>query len=329
MYAPIRTAAVAAAFVLFAPTAGAQPADTEKILEELGFPADTLAQVRAGKMVQTGLESSEEREIAAGLAFLVKEAPKELAKELREGLLISIDANSQAHGALSGDGTLAQLAALKIGDLGDTYRNAKPGGDLNLSPAEIQAFQALKGKPASAVEEQLKKSLLERYQAYRRSGLDGIAPYDRGGKERSGGADLRSASQAVSVVKEHAPAFYDTLLHYPKTPATGFSETFNWQRYKAHGDPVFILTHGFLVEHPNGAVAACQRQFYVSGGYNVEQAVAGFLPVPEGTLVVYTNRTSTDQVAGFGGGAKRSMGEKLMASQLEDLFTKLQKAAVQ
>jgi len=53
------------------------------------------------------------------------------------------------------------------------------------------------------------------------------------------------------------------------------------------------------------------------------------LPVPEGTLVVYTNRTSTDQVAGFGGGAKRSMGEKVMASQLADLFAKLQKAAVQ
>ncbi len=105
MYASIRTAAAAVAFLLLAPTAGAQPADTEKILKELGFPADTLAQVRAGKMVETELESSEEREIAAGLAFLVKEAPEALAKELREGLLISIDANSQAHGALSGDGT--------------------------------------------------------------------------------------------------------------------------------------------------------------------------------------------------------------------------------
>jgi hypothetical protein len=48
----------------------------------------------------------------------------------------------------------------------------------------------------------------------------------------------------------------------------------------------------------------------------VEQAMAGFLPVSEGTLVWYVNRTSTDQVTGFGGGAKRSMGAKLMGSQL-------------
>jgi hypothetical protein len=329
MCATIRTVAVATAFALLAPTVDAQPADTERILEEFGFPKGTVSQVLAGKMVETDLESSEEREIAAGLSFLVKEAPAALAKELREGLLISIDANSQAHGALSGDGTLAQLAALKLGDLEHSYRDAEPGEDLNLSSAEIRAFQALKDAPALALEVQVKKSLLERYRAYRRSGLDGIAPYDRGGTQRSGGADLRSASQALSVVKKLAPAFYDTLLHYPKKPASGFSETFTWQRYKAHGAPVFILTHAFRVDHANGAIVACQRQFYVSGGYNVEQAVAGFLPIPEGTLVVYTNRTSTDQVAGLGGGIKRSLGEKVMASQLEDLFAKLQKAAVQ
>ena len=48
--------------------------------------------------------------------------------------------------------------------------------------------------------------------------------------------------------------------------------------------------------------------------------MTAFLPVKEGTLVVYTNHTSTDQVAGFGGGAKRSIGRKFMAAQLEKSF---------
>ena len=68
-----------------------------------------------------------------------------------------------------------------------------------------------------------------------------------------------------------------------------------------------------------------QRQFYASNGYNVEQAVAGFLPVRDGTLVVYTNHTSTDQVAGFGGSAKRSIGRKFMAEQLEKSFDRSRK----
>lgn len=48
----------------------------------------------------------------------------------------------------------------------------------------------------------------------------------------------------------------------------------------------------------------------------------------EGTLVIYVNRTSTDQVTGFGGGTKRTIGSRVLASQLEDLFGKLQKTAV-
>lgn len=327
MYASVRAAAAVGAFLLLAPTAVAQPADTEKVLQELGFPADTIAAVRAGKMVHIDLESSNEREIGTGLAFLVKESPKEFVADMHEGLLFTVDENVQAHGLISGDGTIDQFAALKLGDLEDAYRKAEPGGDLNLSSSEIQAFEALEGKPASAVEEQVRKSLLERYRAYRRSGLGGIAPYARDGEERSGSADLLSATKAASAVKGSAPSYYDTMLHYPKKPGSGFRELFHWQRYMAHGEPVFILTHAFTVQEGD-VFSAAQRQIYVSGGYNVEQAMAGFFPVPEGTLVVYLNRTSTDQVGGFGGGAKRAMGKKVLASQLEELYTKLQKAAV-
>ena len=75
------------------------------------------------------------------------------------------------------------------------------------------------------------------------------------------------------------------------------------------------------------AYIALQRQYYVSEGFNCEQAIAAFLPVQDGTVVVYANHTSTDQVAGFGGGAKRSIGSKMMSSQLEEIFGKLQKSA--
>jgi hypothetical protein len=59
---------------------------------------------------------------------------------------------------------------------------------------------------------------------------------------------------------------------------------------------------------------------YVSQGYNAEQAIVAFLPVDQGTLVIYTNHTSTDQVAGFGGGTKRAIGRTLMAGQLKRIF---------
>jgi hypothetical protein len=72
-----------------------------------------------------------------------------------------------------------------------------------------------------------------------------------------------------------------------------------------------------------------QRHYYVSTGYNIVQAIAGFLPVKEGTLVICVNRTSTDQLAGFGNATKRTIGQKLMAGELKKLFEKARAAVVQ
>ena len=69
------------------------------------------------------------------------------------------------------------------------------------------------------------------------------------------------------------------------------------------------------------------RKFYVSGSYNVEQATLGFFPVKEGTLVAYANRTSSDQVTGFGGGGKKAIGRKLMGKQLQGVFHKMREKA--
>jgi hypothetical protein len=68
-----------------------------------------------------------------------------------------------------------------------------------------------------------------------------------------------------------------------------------------------------------------QRQYYVSEGFNSVQAIAALLPVSGGTIVIYSNHTSSDQVEGIGGGAKRSIGRDMMAAQLEGLFGELQR----
>ena len=52
-----------------------------------------------------------------------------------------------------------------------------------------------------------------------------------------------------------------------------------------------------------------------------------FIPVSEGTLVAYLNHTATDQIVGFGGSARRAIGEHLMITELSGLFEKLRKAA--
>jgi hypothetical protein len=54
------------------------------------------------------------------------------------------------------------------------------------------------------------------------------------------------------------------------------------------------------------------RQFYVGHSYNSSHVVAGGLPYKDGTLVFYSIRSSTDQVAGIGSSLKHSIGREQM-----------------
>jgi hypothetical protein len=247
-------------------------------------------------------------------------------KELQGGLLLKVDENAKDHGVFQGQGSLADLAGLKLGaDELAAYQAAKPGGDLNLSTAEIAAFQKA-GK--AGAEQQLKQTLLGRLRAYQAKGLAGLAPYDRGdGKSSPVAEDLKNASKRSPLVEKLAPAFFQAFVGYP-AGKQGLEERFLWTHYEAHGSPVVILTHAFSMKTADFYVV-CQRQFYVTASYNAEQAVAGLFPVKEGTAVAYVNRTFTDQVTGFGGSQKRSIGSKVLSGQLQDLFEKFKDAAAQ
>jgi hypothetical protein len=138
--------------------------------------------------------------------------------------------------------------------------------------------------------------------------------------------DLRKASDSLSTLKKYMPALQSLLVSYPQGLPPGTSETFNWVDYDLDGTRTFVLTHGIVAPLGEARVVV-QRQYYVSTGYNAEQAVAAFLPVSEGTVVIYRNHTFTDQVAGFGGSAKKSIGRGIMTKKLEAMFDR-EKAAV-
>jgi ketosteroid isomerase-like protein len=109
------------------------------------------------------------------------------------------------------------------------------------------------------------------------------------------------------------------LSEHPRKTMLGLQQHLFWTIYNIDGTPTFVLTH-ILAAADGNARAVVQRQYCVSTGYNAEQAVAGFLPVQEGTLVAYVNHTFTDQVAGFGGSVKRNIGRSVMLKKLKEVF---------
>lgn len=67
------------------------------------------------------------------------------------------------------------------------------------------------------------------------------------------------------------------------------------------------------------------RQFYVGHSYNSSHVVAGGMPYKEGTLVFYSTRSSTDQVAGMGSSLKHSKGREQMKKEMIKRLQRLNK----
>lgn len=292
-------------------------------MREAGLPADTMQRVMAGEFVTEDVDPSVERDLSIAIAFFIKKAsPGEISKEIMAGDLITADAQVQAHGEITGDGSLTDFTSLPMNsDTAKVYANAEAGSALNLSTSEIAAFKALPDGTPPAVKKQLQAMLLARVQSYKSSGLGGISTYDRGGSAADPAADLHRATDAAVALKKYLPSLQQVLLNYPKGVTSAMKQNFFWATYDQSGKPNYVLTH--VIEAADGdARAIVQRQYYVSTGYNAEQAVAAFLPVEEGTIVLYSNHTFTEQVTGFGGSMKRKIGRSMMTSQLEKVFKK-------
>jgi len=294
----------------------------DQVVADMGWSAADKQSILKGEFVTADQAGVSERDLAFALAFLVnRSTPDAIAKQLVAGDLVSADAQVQAHGVVSGSGSLADFAGLKItADEAKALSSAKAGNATNFSAAEIAALKTAPGGTAEAVQQALRQLLLARYHAYRAAGLAGLAPYDRGGGRTTGVAlDLRKASEATSGLAKYLPAFQKVLLGYPKATVPELRENFFWVKSIIQGKPTYILTH--ILSAPDGeARAIARRQFYASTGYNAEQSVASFLPIQGGTLVVWASHAFTDEVTGFGGSMKRSIGSSIMASKMKEIF---------
>ena len=268
--------------------------DPRTALDALGFPGDTQRQVEAGRFVQVALPTRSDRDLNVGIAFLVaKHAPAALARTVREGKrVLNADSNVIAYGDFVGDGSVSDLAGLRLTARQLTaFGSAAPGDAINLSLDEIAALHAA-GDHVDGIEHAVHALLLARYRAYRSKGLAGIAPYGRRGSAINARDDLAAVDRGARATGVLSTKLYDLLDHYPDDQPPDFAENHYWVQLRAHGADTIALEHVLQATFDDMAVLV-QRQYYVSTGYNAEQAIVTFLPIGDGALVIYTNHTST------------------------------------
>lgn len=303
----------------------------DDILREAGFSDSAIAEVKTGKLHYGGsLDAASDKELSVKLAFHVNAKLKN-AKSifLEDPKKKEYDPTVESLGMIAedgGEGSLEDFRGIKLTNgkvMDKLYQKAAPGSDLNLSKDEIDKFK--KCKSHEEVEDCLRLVLLDRFRAYKKNGLAGIKPYARGKKEFSPGDELKSQIIAGRILPKRAPTFNKCALDYPNSKPEGLEESFFWVNSIIDDKPTIALVHRMGMPQDDGFVYM-ERHFYLSRSHNCLQGIGAALPVDDSSAVVlYATRTSTDQVSGFGGTAKRAIGNKVMGGRMAENFERARK----
>ena len=300
--------------------------NAQMLIQQLGIQQQDVASLNQGQIVSFNVAETNETELAAGAAIYIPAAPSKIMGFIKNKGLGSLDTAVTARGTIPPQATLDAFKGFGFAAGGDEAANflaTTPGSQFNLSTQEFQTIQAANSAQPGAASQIYRKILLQRWQAYRQSGLKGIAPYDRGdGTEANPGGELQTATQNNNVLASYFPDLYNAWLNYPSALPAGTEEKFFWRNREVQNRPTAILVHRVILSTGNGEVIL-SRQFYAGHSYNSNQLMIACLPYLNGSLVFYTNKTFTDQVAGFGSSFKHSIGDEQERSEMTKLLNSL------
>ena len=288
-------------WVCHTPASAAGPPPVDELLNYLHIDKAERADLLKGKILSTNLTEGSQKELAVGVIMFVPAPMEKLVEFVRSGQWFT------------GDRDIIAVGELKEPVTADSFP-AEPASQSNLSATEAQALRSGESFP---------EVLLHRFEAYRQRGLAGIEPYDRGGgKVARPGDELQGALQESELLAQYSPVLLRALQTYPREQPEDARHRYFWINQKVEGRPTFILTHRMVIARPEGSFMA-ERQFYVGHSYNSLFLLAGCLPVEGGSVVFYSNHTSTDQVAGLASGLRHSIGRGQMRDEIIKSFEQI------
>jgi hypothetical protein len=313
-----------------APSAGL----VEAALTELGFDASQLDELRAGKVLWTGLQRLEvvPGQIVVGTAVLLVRKPLHTIQDMYlQDTSFRINQEIVEFVRVDPTATREQIVErLRVLDYApderaevDKLLRVRPGLTFNFSTEEIERFRAL-GETATSeqVSATYRDVLGRRLEAFQREGVSSIEPYQRRRSAvASPMAELQAAFETMDFVEHHFPDFHRALVGYPSARGD-MGDAFYAIKTMASKRPTLVLAHR-MAEHGDGYTVGGEVQFYVGHSYNSLLSLVGLATVDEGTLVLGVVRVFTDHVKGAGAPLKRTLGRRKVGRRLARHFERL------
>ncbi|MDD2758675.1 MAG: hypothetical protein PHH11_00115 [Methylomonas sp.] len=306
----------------------------EQALQNFGISEAMIPRLEQGDIVSYDVGETSQKELAIGVAMIIPVALPQIVDYIKRGNLSSTEGDIISTGLLPAHADANSFKKLGFSEKqlaeAKAFLNAEPGSEFNLSKAEFETLKSLNMDDADnktllkTANQTYRAFLLRRLQTYQKNGLSGIPTYSRDDNEADPAAELRTDAVNSKAWAAYFPELQQTWLNYPAPLPANTSEQFVWLNRTVEDRPTAILSHRIIATSPAGGLIV-SRQFYVGHSYNSSHVVAGGLPYKAGTLVFYSTRTSTDQVAGIGSSLKHSIGREQMKKEMIKRLQRLNK----
>jgi hypothetical protein len=286
----------------------------EDLAKRLGL-SDSITSLKNGEVVTKELDASTDKDLSLVVAALLDADIEKLWEFANAERVHELQDATLSTGIIDPANPSAGLEAMKLTeDMVDKLMKTP-----FLSKDEtLRVKDGLKhGKGAHVY----KEILAERALAYWNKGLEGIVPYE--GKGRDPKADLKAATKvALELVLD--PTTREELTVIPAKSAHPEAHKLTWTIQQGNAIAAPTLNHLFRHKDERGLLSVT-NQFYSGQDKDSLQILAGVVPTSDGrSALFYTNHTYSSAVAGFGGGAKRGIGRKVMKGKIVDTFKKAQ-----
>ncbi|WP_428355296.1 hypothetical protein [Methyloprofundus sp.] len=299
------------------------------LLLETPFSEKHTQQVLAGKITTTDIVPVSKNELAQGVACLVKDDAQINLDTIRQGTWLAPEQHILASSLIAENATPADFEAIRFNAQNEKelkrFIDAKEGRELNLSALEISEFAKLKQAQNKHLDVQntqllIQNILLKRYQQYRKLGLKGLSPYARGGnKQTQPEYQLKTSLEESLGLKKLYPQLYSLLKDYPQGINDSLVEDYYWYLVNLGDRPAVGLSHR-IYSNSGGVTLQIERGYYISHTLDSVQVFIGLIPVKEGNLLVYINRTWTEEISGFFSFVKRKIAHKIMLSEMDHVM---------
>jgi len=299
-------------------------------------PADTAA-LDAGQVIAKVAPGGVEGEVVAVAAVKIRSPRKQVVAYF--GQMVSyVDGEvTKGFGKFSNPPSLADVQGMSL-DANDIahLKSCKPADcDLRVGGAAVTKVRAAVNwngpDPAGQVNTLLRQTAVDYVAAYLKSGDDALVTYSSSSTPVSLKQQWQALAQGSQYFQQYNPALRDYLAQYPNSKLAGATDILYWVNEQYTGlKPVLSIVHAIVYDAPGqpDRTVIVQKQLYASHYYDGSLALAVAIDAPDGTYLIYANRSRGDLLKGGFGGLKRKLAgdqaRKAASQTMETIKTVLE-----